>query len=197
LKDHSFTVAALGLLMAVISCAAALVVVPEVRSLLGLTSSPADSSAVADPQKPQENSPVQARVQSSKPHQVATEIVVDEDNSGNQVESLQEVPVQSPPKRQNKESLAGAFVELYYIGYQSDDVLEVMGRLAGFGATVELHEIYAEEVDATQVIRESPCWDVVGEELESAVEKFGDVRIKTSQDSCDLQPLRLFLVSAR
>jgi len=210
MKDHSFSVAALSLLVAAISCAAALVVVPEVRNFLGLTSSPADSSAVSDrggaPKESQENSLVQAPIEKkgelneNNPPvpQVAAEVVVEkEGNSGNQEEPLQEKPVQLPPERQTRESLAGAFVELYYVGEQSEDVMEVMARLARFGATVELHEIYAEEIDATQVIRESPCWGTVGKELESAVGNFSDVRIETSQDSCDLQPLRLFLVSAR
>lgn len=209
MKDHSLSVAALSLLVAAISCAAALVVVPEVRSFLGLTSSPADSSAVSNrggaPEESQENSLVQAPLEKRElnesippAHHVAAEVVVEkEGNSGNQEEPLQEKPVQLPPKSQARQSLAGAFVELYYVGEQSEDVTEVMAKLARFGATVELHGVYAEEIDATQVIRESPCWGTVGKELESAVENFSDVRIDTSQGSCDLQPLRLFLVSTR
>lgn len=208
MKDHTFSVAALSLLVAAISCAAALVVVPEVRSFLGLTSSPVDSSAVSNsgsaPEEPQENTSVQAPIEKGKTHennppvaQATAEVVVEEVNSNNQAEPLQEEPIQLPPKRQTRKSLAGAFVELYYVGEQSDDVMEVMARLARFGATVELHEIYAEEIDATQVIRESPCWGTVGKDLESAVSNFSDVRIETSQESCNLEPLRLFLVLPR
>lgn len=152
-------------------------------------SSARDSTGSGPPAEPVEPAPVA---------QITPDVVAEEiGNFGSRDEPLQEEPLQLSPKRQARKALAGAFVELYYVGEQSDDVMEVMSRLARLGATVELHEIYAEEIGATQGIRESPCWDPVGKELKSAVGSFKDVKVETSQDSCDLEPLRLFLVPAR
>ena len=164
--------------------------------------SPAESSVVGEDsllrqQQPDTAFPAEARppsrslLSSERPSTPTAESAVPPEPLPEPVQ-----PFSTPaPKYKSKPdiSLAGSFVELYYVGDQSDDAIEIMARLSRFGATVELRETYPEEFGATQALRESPCWDAIGKELELAA-GVNEMRTAASKTSCYLQPLSLYLV---